>query len=271
MSGFTFNSIAFTPENGFHLMGLPEYLSGSAYKITQESKLAEDGGIYYFGGRDTLIVVVEFAAVASGIEELYEKIDHAKMSLSPENGEAVLKFSLEEGLNIKRQYVAIPFSPVTVNLVSEYGATLRCEFLVPTGKAETQTEYTEDIVIDTDPENFSIPSGSGEVVNGTAKALPVWTFSNTGATVSNLILTNNTTGDVCRWQGFFAPGTKLRFDAKRKHVERSIDGGTTWTSAVSGLYKGNIPVHLKPGVVNSIGVSGFTAGSLSVVYRGSFI
>lgn len=271
MSGFVFNSVEFTATNGFHLMGLPEYLSGSALKVTQETKLSGDGSVYYYGGRDSKIVIVEFAAVASGLDDLYTKIDLAKKTLSPEGGEAILKLIFEESLSVKRQYVAIPFSSVTVIPVSEYAATMRCEFLVPTGKAETQTEYTDNITIDASPETFSIPDGSGEVVEGSASALPVYAFSNTGATVTELILTNNTTSESCKWTGLFNTGTMLRFDSKRKHVERSIDSGVTWTAAVSGLYRGDIPPSLRPGVVNSISVSGFTAGSLAVVYRGSFI
>jgi len=271
MSGFTFNSVAFTSDNGYHLMGLPEYLSGSALKVTQETKLAGDGSVYYFGGRDSLVIVVEFSAIADSLDSLYAKIDYTKGILSPENGEAILKFSFEETLSVKRQYVAIPFSSVTVNLISDHAVTLRCEFLIPSGKAETQTEYTENIAIDANPETFSIPDGSGEVVTGSGNALPVWSFSNTGATVTELILTNNTTGELCKWTGLFVTGTMLRFDSKRKHVERSVDDGTTWTAAVSGLYRGNLPPSLKPGVVNSISVSGLAAGSLAVVYRGSFI
>jgi hypothetical protein len=144
------------------------------------------------------------------------------------------------------------------------------QFLIPSGKFETQTLYDYDYVISSNPTDIVVPDESGEIVTGTCNAVPVITIENLGEFDGTLIIENLQSGELMTWYGVFVADTFLRFDTERKHVERSIDDGVTWTSAVVGLSGTSLPIELVYGVSNTLRITGLASANVNITYRGRF-
>jgi hypothetical protein len=118
-----------------------------------------------------------------------------------------------------------------------------------------------------------VPVAAQGVVPGTDFCKPVWTIT-AGEALTYIALTNSTLTETLRWTGNLAEDDLLRIDSDRQTIEKSVDSGATWTSAIAGMTVGDPFPRLKSGVANSVSLTRTpSAGliSLALTYRGAFL
>lgn len=213
---------------------------------------------------------------------LMRQIDAMAALLDPERGEKVLRIDDESGLatDLDRRYTAIIHGPLDKNDIGAKAASgFQLNFLVATGKSDSQTETTRQEAIASDPETYTEPA-SGIVV-GTTEALPVFILENTDSTsITTLTFQNETALDqfstvratqTITWNGTLAQNDQLRIDSDRRHIEKSTDGGSTFVNAMGAKAAGGNFPTLEPGVSNDFRVTGFVAGTMDITYRARFL
>lgn len=129
-----------------------------------------------------------------------------------------------------------------------------------------ETSVTNQVVtIVASPHNFLIPASG--VLGGTAHAWPK--YSLTGATYTGqIVLTNLTTNEIARWTGTLVVTDVLDFiceDGNERYVIKK-NGAISMAVGTSGT----IP-RLRPGIANSMSISGPTAGTLTITYRKRYL
>lgn len=111
-----------------------------------------------------------------------------------------------------------------------------------------------------------------KAVQGTMTARPTYTIVNTDAsTITTLTLTNTTRSQELTWTGSLAQNDQLRIDTERQHIEKSTDGGSTWSNAMSGLTAGDPFPRLAAGQNNAFTIAGFVAGTINITYNARWL
>lgn len=143
------------------------------------------------------------------------------------------------------------------------------EFTAADPVAYSTTETTQTVSVSGSPTSATVPASG--TIGGSEYAEPVWLYT-AGGTETSILLQNTTTEETIKWNGSLSNTHKLRIDAARFTIEKSTDGGTTWTNYMSGRAANpdsSVPIfpRLRHGVANAITLTGPTTGSLVVTYR----
>jgi len=110
------------------------------------------------------------------------------------------------------------------------------EITIPDPTAESRMEYTEsDNAAAASPFTFYVPDGATEVIGGNYDSRPTFVVTGTGAGVTSVVLTNETTSETLTYDAALANTHKLRINSAQYSVEKSTDGGTTYSSVISSV------------------------------------
>lgn len=212
----------------------------------------------------------------SSRSNMMTKLDTVISELDPRNGALLLLPDHYNSIDaeVNRGCYARLNGPIIVQPKGDMAVVFNLTWEVPAGRWISATASGQSATaIDANPKTIYEPSGAADVVRGTGYARPTYTLVNThAATLSTLTLTNVTTSEAMTWTGSLAQNNQLRIDTAedRLHVEKSTDGGTTWSNAMSGVAVTQEFPRLAPGVRNQFTVAGFVTGTLTISYRGVF-
>lgn len=264
-------------------------LSGSTYGLTvtalsTHSAMADPKTAKWaLGGADgkrvsaprlsSMIMNMECIISGTSRTNLMQRMDAVCALLDARNGEKLLIVDDETTIDaaVNRGYYAILIGPVYLITETATYYKIQLNWEIPSGKAVTAATTTQTVTETAGAISFNMPA-SGAIV-GNDYARPVWTLT-AGGTISAIVLTNSTTSETLHWTGALSATHKLRIDSDRYAIEKSEDGGTTYTSVISGLTVGDPFPRLRCGVANAIVITRTAADALlaaSITYRGVFL
>ncbi len=198
-----------------------------------------------------------------------DRLDLVKAVVTPTAGVKSLRFDFEN--HLEREYMARVNGPIIVTLKGSANLQFQLNFIVPSVFARDRAETSQTITVDETPEAFNVPA-AGTVPGSVEKIRPVWVITNTNAgATSSCVLVNTTRSETLTWTGALAHNDKLRIDCQREAIEKSDDGGSTYSSVISGMTVGDPFPLLTPGVQNAMTLTGVTDGSVVVTYRGLYL
>jgi hypothetical protein len=234
-------------------------------KLNTANFAQKDGGITQGGTRALSPLAINILIQGDDYTDLKTKIDALTLLIDPSNGDKDIV--LDNRMDRKwtgRLASAIFDVPAGA---SSYRTTLN--FMVQP-HAEAVSETTQNITVDETPESFTVPASG--TLDGSMTAKPVWLYTHTGAIVTSLTLANSTTSQTVKVTGFNIFNThQIRFDAERQIVERSTDGGSSFSSIMEFLDTTDKTFpELAPNVSNSCSVTGSTTGTLAITYRARY-
>lgn len=208
------------------------------------------------------------AASGTSASNLRTKLDALRLLLNPMNGEKALKF---DDFESDRFWYAFLSSEIPASVRGASWIEFDLSFIAPDPRAYSTTETDLDFTIETDPDAFTLKA-AGVAVGGTAEIEPVWTITNSsGGAVSSVRLSNATTLEAVLCTTSLANGNLLRIDRARWAVEKSTDGGSTYTSVISATSSESVPPSISPGETNAVTVTGLSAGTLNATYRERYL
>lgn len=221
------------------------------------------GGISRSPGFDALTIPVPCVVSGSSASDLLTKLDALRLVLNPRNGQKTLKFDYMSN----RYWYAVLANPGDLSAVGVSWKKFNLVFVAGDSRAySTSDRATPDFTINTNPYTMT------ETPAGTATADPIWIIKNTsGGTVTSLTLNNTTTVESVTWVGSLANGDWLKVDIPRGVIEKSTDSGANYTDSMSGVSGSFILPTLKPSVVNSITLTGFSAATVVLTYTARYL
>jgi len=140
------------------------------------------------------------------------------------------------------------------------------EFICPDPIAQDRTLNTQNEAPAGTPHAFNLPTAG--VIGGNDTATPIYTITSTGANAGPITLTNSTRTETLTYNSSLANTHILRIDTSSNTftVEKSTDGGTTWSSVMINLIAYSFP-RLTHGVQNVMSLVGATNTTMAVTWR----
>jgi len=286
MESFTFNSTDMYATYGVMLAGHPgpsEPSSGKGWTPLGGSH----GAVLTNVRRGVREMKVLCAIPCTSDDQLLEYMDAIRLALNPGLGEKWLQFAFEsrsvataEGGVIaaarRRGYYARRQGSIDGKYVGGINATFSVDFISSWPNAYSLAEQGQsNVAIASDPENINEPATG--VVLGNAPARPVIIVRNeTGAEITGIIVTNNTTGEVCEYTGALADDSYLRLQTASSvgrqtlHADISTDKATWNVNAMSAVTSAQDFITLTNGIQNDIQIDGISAGKFWITYRAEF-
>lgn len=226
-----------------------------------------DGAALSTAYRKPLYLHLECVVKGKDNTTLRSYMDSIKSVLDIENGEQLLILDDED-----RAWYAKLHNPIQPQ-VRRGHYVIQLAFIIPSGYAVEKTETTgTQQTIDADPKTLYVPAAAGSTVGGTADCPPTITLINTDATtLSDITITNETTSQEMNWTGALVQNAQLKITSETGAVERSTDGGTTWSEVGSSLRGGDPFIELAGGSRNEFTIEGFVGGTFDITYRGRYL
>jgi len=225
-----------------------------------------DGGVVQGASLKPRYMNVEGVVLAHTRRDLQDNMDDIKAVLDPRNGSKLM--SLDSWPD--RGWYGVLNGPINAQPLGGSGLRVQLNFALVDGVAVSLTETTQTVSVDETPEGFNCTAAG--VVAGNEVTRPVWLVTNTAAgTITSVVLANTTRSETMTWTGSLAQNNILRIDSDRLHVEKSTDGGTTYTNNLLYTSAASEWPKLTGGVQNACTLTGVTAGSVVVTYRARWI
>jgi len=159
----------------------------------------------------------------------------------------------------RREWVSQPKNKTRTSV--EFDWHLRC----PDPIAQDRTLNTQTGAADIgSPYNFNLPTAG--VIGGEADATPIYTITSTGANAGPITLTNTTRSETLTYTSNLANTHLLRITTETFTVEKSTDGGVSWSSVMANLTAYQFP-RLSFGVQNAMVLTGAGNSGLVVTWR----
>jgi len=226
------------------------------------------GGVARCGGYGPRDLSFDILVLGTSRSDMQTKLDAIKTALDPLNGAKTLRFDRQSD----RYWYAILTGSIAEEPRGNYACFLTLPFMAADSRAySTTTRSSPDFTITTTPQTLTVESGP-TAVSGTADADCVWVIKNTsGSTVTSLILNNTTKSESVTWTGSLLNGSWLRIDTDRGVIETSTDSGANWSVNMTGVSGSFVLPTLKPGVTNSVTLTGLSAGTVTLTYTARYL
>jgi len=167
-----------------------------------------------------------------------------------------------------RQWLARRAKPGKPKWINAAACEVTWQFVAADPIAESTTLTTESYNPANDAWTFYIPDTAGTVVGGNSMAYPTYTLTSTGVNTQPLKLKNVTRDDEELWYASNLPNTQLlRITSKLYTIEKSLDGGVTWSSVIGSTNTVSRFPFLDYGVRNEFLLTGCDDTTLVVTYR----
>lgn len=272
---FTYNGTDFgDSDHGLTILGNGIH-DGADPRIEANPIGGADGG-YTDGGQFSFLRFAWNCIVeGSSAQDLAIKMGNVKAGLKVSAPKLLLPYFYQVyDADNNKGYFARSNGPTQPQVIGKKSCRFLINWIVDRPFAVSATASGQSgTAIDASPKTIYEPTAGDEVVRGNSTARPVWILVNTDSvTITTLTLDNVTRGESCTVTVGLAQNDQLKIDSERQHIEKSTDGGTTWTNAMSEFDIENEDfIHLSAAARNELTVTGFVAGTLDVTYRGEFL